>query len=251
MTEERKYWVPALDKANRVLSVVSQEPGKYKLIDLSRRLDINKSSMFSLLHTMETLQWVKKGADDTYSLGEVIAVLGSLMIRQFDLQDIFQEEAAGVRDRLQETIQLARRIDDHILYLGKVEAPTPVRLQSEPGMRLAAHATALGKVMLAQLPEAEWERLYPGRTLAKMTPRTIDDRSELFAELTEIRKQGYALDDEEAVIGFQCVAAPIYNLAGEAIAAVSCSMPLHQWEQKAEATRQEIVDLARRLSRLH
>ncbi|MFC0329143.1 IclR family transcriptional regulator [Paenibacillus sepulcri] len=251
MTEERKYWVPALEKADRVLSVVSLEPGKYKLIDLSRQLAINKSSMFSLLHTLETLNWVKKGADDTYSLGEAIAVLGSSLVKQFDLNDRFQSEAAGARDRLQETIQLARRIEDHILYLGKVEALTPVRLQSEPGMRLPAHTTALGKVMLAQLPEAEWKRLYPERALTMQTPNTIGDREKLFQQLRQIRQQGFALDDQESVVGFRCVAAPIYNIVGDTIASVSCSMPLHQWEQKAADTKREIVDLAKRLSGLN
>ena len=69
MTEERKYWVPALEKADSVLSVISPEPGKNKLIDLSRRLGINKSSMFSLLAHDGNVEWVEKGADDTYSLG--------------------------------------------------------------------------------------------------------------------------------------------------------------------------------------
>jgi DNA-binding IclR family transcriptional regulator len=242
--------VPALEKADGILSVLSLEPGKYKLIDLSKRLDINKSSMFSLLHTLEALHWVEKNADDTYSLGPAIAVLGSSFVRRFDLHDSFQTEAAVVRDRLQETIQLAKRIDDHILYLGKVEALTPVRLQSEPGMRLPAHATALGKVMLAQLPDSSLKQLYPERNLAKLTPHTIADRDKLFEQLEQIREQGFALDDQEAVMGFQCVAAPVFNRAGEAIAGVSCSMPLHQWEHKADATRREIIGLAHRLSRL-
>ncbi|MFC5649118.1 IclR family transcriptional regulator [Paenibacillus solisilvae] len=248
MSEERKYWVPALDKADRVLSMIAQEPGENKLIDLSNRLEINKSSMFSLLQTMEALQWVKKSSKDTYALGTAIATLGSSIIQKFDLHDAFQSEAIAARDRLQETIQLAKRMDDYILYMGKVEALTPVRLLSEPGMRLPVHATALGKVMLAQLPESEWLRLYPQTELLPMTAFTIKDREALFIQLKQIKEQGYALDDQEAVVGFRCVASPVFNQAQEVIAAVSCSMPLHQWETKAAETQQEISRLALRLS---
>ena len=149
MSEERKYWVPALEKADKVIALLAAEPARHKLIDLSRRLDINKSSMFSLLNTMEALQWAVRGEGDTYSLGRAFAVFGSSYVQNFDLNRSFQQEAAAARDRLQETIQLARLDGNQMLYLGKLEAPSPVRLQSEPGMRLPAHVTALGKAMLS------------------------------------------------------------------------------------------------------
>ncbi|WP_274649722.1 IclR family transcriptional regulator [Paenibacillus humicola] len=251
MSENRKYWVPALEKADGILSVLAKEPDKHKLIDLSRRLGINKSSMFSLLATMEALNWVRKSAADTYSLGPAVSAYASSYAQHFELYDAFQHEAAPVRDKLQETIQLARREGDHILYLGKMEAQTPVRLLSEPGMRLPAHATALGKSLLAWLPEKEWSRLYPKPELTAMTPNTIARREALFEELRRIRGQGYAVDDQESVIGFRCVAAPVFNRAGEAAAAVSCSMPLHQWERKADEARAELIGLARRMTELH
>lgn len=249
VSEERKYWVPALEKADKVLTVLAQEPAKHKLIDLSKKLEINKSSMFSLLSTMETLGWVKRAAGDTYTLGHTFAEFGSSYLKQYDLHPFFMDEAVAVRDRLQETIQLAKRIDDQVLYMGKVEANSPVRLQSEPGMRLPAHATALGKAMLSQLSDHERLALYPQVDLPKLTPHTIDNRNELFAQLDVIRKQGYALDDQESVMGFRCVAAPIMagNNANQA-AAVSCSMLLHQWEVKSNQAIEEMKGLAQRLS---
>ncbi|SEM61079.1 IclR family transcriptional regulator [Paenibacillus sp. OV219] len=249
MAEERKYWVPALEKADKVLAVLAKEPAKHKLIDLSRKLDINKSSMFSLLNTMETLGWVRRSGSggDTYSLGHAFAEFGSSYLKQYDLHQSFQEEASGSRDRLQETVQLARRAGNQVLYLGKLEAVAPVRLQSEPGMRLSAHATALGKAMLAQLSEEELLRLYPEEQLAQLTPHTISTRSALFKQLEAIRADGYALDDQESVMGFRCVAAPIRVSSGEQ-AAVSCSMLLHQWAVKSDQARAEMLDLAKRLS---
>ncbi|QHT62312.1 IclR family transcriptional regulator [Paenibacillus lycopersici] len=248
MPEERKYWVPALEKADNVLAVLAAEPGRHKLIDLSKRLEINKSSMFSLLGTMETLQWVKRGEGDTYSLGHAFAAYGSSYAKGYDLSRSFQAEAVTARDRLQETVQLAKLEGNQVLYLGKLEALSPVRLQSEPGMLLPAHATALGKAMLARLGEDELLRLYPDDELKALTPHTIPTREALFRQLQAIREQGYAVDEQESVMGFRCVAAAIRGGEGQAIGAVSCSMLLHQWEAKGEEAKAEMQALARRLS---
>ncbi|WP_308635036.1 IclR family transcriptional regulator [Paenibacillus silvisoli] len=247
MSEQRKYWVPALEKADKVLAMIAKDPAKHKLIDLSKRLEINKSSMFSLLGTMEALGWVNRAAGDTYTLGHAFAGFGASYLKQYDLHQHFQDEAAKVRDRLQETVQLAKQEGDQVLYLGKMEAVSPVRLHSEPGMRLPAYVTALGKAMLSQLNRDELLALYPQPELKKLTPYTIGHRDELFAQLDAIREQGYAIDDQESVMGFRCVAAPIRSGGGE-MAAVSCSMLLHQWEVKATEAKREMIGLADRLS---
>jgi DNA-binding IclR family transcriptional regulator len=251
MKEERKYWVPAVEKAHRVLQLVAGKPGHYKLIDLSRGLDINKSSMFSLLNTMEELQWVRKDSGDTYVLGMALAGFGSAFTQHFDLHALFQEEAATVRDAIQETVQMARLSDDHILYLGKVEANSPVRLLSEPGMRLPAHVTAMGKVLLALLSPEEFTALFPNEKLEALTPHSFPSRAELAAQLALVREEGVGFDNQEAVMGFRCVAAPVYNKAGKAEFAVSCSMPLHQWDSKAKQAEEHIRKLAKKLSYLH
>lgn len=151
----RKYWVPALGKAHQILAEICRQPSSLKLIDLSRKLDIHKSSMFSLLQTMEELQWVRKENDDTYAPGPVLGMWGSAYFQHFDLTAGFRREALLSRDRVGETVQMARREGSDCVYLAKVEAPSPVRLHSEPGMRLPCHATALGKMLLSALNEEE------------------------------------------------------------------------------------------------
>jgi len=145
---EKKYWVPALEKADAVLQAVSEQPSKLRLIDLSNRLGINKSSMFSLLGTMEALEWVVREAEGTYSLGSKLGFIGNAFFKQFSLIDRFRKEAAVTKHTIQETIQLAKLERQEVLYLAKEEMPSPVRLASEPGMKLPAHITALGKCYL-------------------------------------------------------------------------------------------------------
>jgi DNA-binding IclR family transcriptional regulator len=246
---DRKYWVPALDKANDILLLISEQPSELKLMDLSKRLEINKSSMFTLLNTMEALHWVVREKDSTYSLGSKLGYWGNAFFRQFNLIDRFRKEAAVAKQVLLETIQLAKLERHDVLYLAKEEMPSPVRIASEPGKKLPAHATALGKAMLAWLDHAELAAMYAEESLTpSLTLHTLQSREELLRDLAVVRENGYAFDMEEAVMGFCCVAAPVRDGEGRVVAAISCSMFKHEWEQKQELARQEICALAKRLS---
>jgi DNA-binding IclR family transcriptional regulator len=246
---EKKYWVPALEKANDVLLAISEQPSKLKLIELSKLLGINKSSMFSILNTMEQLDWVVREPEGVYSLGSKLGFIGNAFFKQFTLIDRFRKEAAVTKHRIQETIQLAKLEQHEVLYLAKEEMPSPVRLASEPGMKLPAHVTALGKAMLAELEESAVEGLFPQEELSPCpTVHTISRRSDLYTQLERVRSEGYAYDQQEAVMGFCCVAAPIRDTQGKVIAAISCSMFQHEWEQKRELAQLEICALAAKLS---
>lgn len=247
---ENKYRVPALERADVILQLVAANPSRMKLIDLSKTIGINKSSMFSLLKTMEALNWVVCDKDGTYALGSKFGSFGSAYFKQFDFFLWFHREASSTRDKLNETIQLAKLDRENIFYLSKVEANSPVRLISEPGMTLPAYATALGKVLLSQLPDSILDEMYPGETLQQLTPQTIGSKTLLKQELIDIRRNGYALDHQEAVIGFCCVAAPVFSSEGKMIYSVSASMPMHEWEVKRDLAKAEICDLAQRLSHL-
>ena len=248
MVSTAKYNVPALARAHEIISMIAEQPSFYKLMDLSRELGINKSSMFSLLQTMERLNWLHKDDGDRYQLGTFFGTTGSKFFRQWDLVSHFQREAAAVKMRIEETLQLGRLEGRNVFYLAKEEAPSPVRLMSEPGMTWAAYATGLGKAMLAYKSDAEVCALYPEERLQGFTPNTIDTTDRLLEDLANVRQTGLATDEEEAVIGFSCAAAPIYGATGEVIAAVSCSIPQHRWTGKKEQVMREIANLAKLLS---
>lgn len=245
-----KYRVPAIERAHLILKEISMQPGQLKLIDLSRSLSINKSSMYSLLLTLENLGWIEKDTGETYRLGRELSRLGHAAVQHRDLNESFHKEASQTKLRLGESLQLARLDGNEVLYLAKEEAPTPVRLASGPGMRLPAHATALGKVMLADLGDEELDGFYRAdqEPFSQLTAHSIVSLNALKKDLEQIRKQGYALDLEEAVIGFNCAAAPIRNSHGKVIAAVSCSMMLPQWQLKKQICIEEVCKLAHQLS---
>jgi DNA-binding IclR family transcriptional regulator len=135
-----------------------------------------------------------------------------------------------------------------VLYLAKETAPSPIQMVPVPGVRFPAHATGLGKVLLSYLKEEDLHRLYPEENLPALTPFTYQTKRELMAQIAEIRKNGYAIDFQEGVMGFNCFAAPVFLPKNEFTAAVSVSMPVHNWEEKKESALREIQDLAHRLS---
>ncbi|CAM4237944.1 IclR family transcriptional regulator [Paenibacillus alkaliterrae] len=245
---ERKYWVPAIDRANAVLTKIASNPSSLKLMELSAQTGINKSTMFSLLQTLEALEWVKRDQGDTYSLGAAFAFFGNAYFASFDLVKQFLSLAAEYVERIGETLQIARLERGEIIYLAKKEAPSPVRLLSEPGMRMPAYATAMGKMLLSALSDNDIADLYGNAPFQAYTANTLSTVEALTDHLKTVRASGFAVDSEEIVPGFVCVAAPIYDRAGNIIAATSFSMPAHHWEEKREAAIAEIGNFARRLS---
>lgn len=249
---DKKYWVPALERAHAILAAVAARPGKLKLTDLCEATGINKSSMFSLLRTMETLAWVSKGKDETYSLDSGIAYLNEAFLasrrQSSNLVERFLELSKESVSRVGETFQLSVLDRGDILYLAKQEGPSLVRLESRPGMRFPAYATAMGKMMLSALGREQLEALYPARRLAPVTPHTVTEWEAFGGILAEIRVTGYALDKEEVIKGICCVAAPVRDEGGTVIASVSTSMLKDAFEEKQALAIREAVELADMLS---
>lgn len=244
----KKYTVPAIEKAHSILQQIAEHNGKLKLMDLSKQLGISKSSIYALLQTMEEHRWVEKDKGDTYSLGAAMAYWGHRYFQKYDLVDLFRKEAPVYKSMIEESIQLAKLERDSVLYLAKESASSPVQMVAGPGVRFPAHATGLGKMLLSGLSREQVNTLLPAPELPAITPYTITDREKLHAELGEIRARGYAYDRQEGVIGFSCVAAPVFNPRGELEAAVSISMPQHHWDSKIEKAQALVMSLAQKLS---
>jgi DNA-binding IclR family transcriptional regulator len=126
----------------------------------------------------------------------------------------------------QETVNLAVLDQGTVLYVDVIESPHEFRLSSRVGTRRSVHVTALGKALAAFLPEETRENILNSIAFQPATPRTIGNLVQFRQELEKIRRQGYAVDDEEAVQGARCVSAPILDSDGKPIAAVSVSGPV-------------------------
>lgn len=243
-----KYWMRSIERANLVLNLIAKHPGKYRLIDISKALDINKSSMFSLLNTLEILGWVIKEKGDTYILGPALGAYGSAYFQNFNLLQSFNMEALKTRENLKENILLGVLNETNVLFLAKQENDSTVRVAIEVGMQYPAHATATGKIQLIQYNYNELQGLYKEKDLVRKTPNTIKTIDELWEQLEIARKLGYIISDQEWAKGCYSIAAPVYNHKNEIICGVNCTLLEDSWYEKKDEAISEIIHLAKRLS---
>jgi DNA-binding IclR family transcriptional regulator len=207
-----------------VLEVLADQPRPWTLVDLARALDIPKSSLHGLLRTMTARGWVR--ADETgtrFRLGMRALQVGAAYLDGDDLVSVLSAVLDELSRRLGETVHLGRIDGDQIVYLAKRDSTHRLRLYSAVGRRLPAHATALGKALLAELPDGDVDALLAW-PLDRLTPGTITDRIGLHRALAEVRESGFAVDREENAEGIMCFAMAV-PLTVPATDAVSVSVP--------------------------
>lgn len=207
-----------------VLELLGAEGGRLSLADMANTLAVPKSSLHAVLRTMEAHRWVEVDESGTlYGLGLKALLTGTAYLAGDDVAGI----AGPVLDRLAEetgeAVHLGRLDGTDIVYLVKRESRHALRMYSAVGRRLPAHATALGKAVLAQYDAAEVQRRL-NWPLESLTPRTVTDPEELLAQLGEARRRGWVVDDGENAVDIRCVAVAL-GTGRDAGDAISCSAP--------------------------
>ncbi|WP_204036058.1 IclR family transcriptional regulator [Micromonospora qiuiae] len=224
-TPEEFQPVKSAGRTLDLLELLADQPRPWALGDLARALGIPKSSLHGLLRTLTSRGWVRTDETGTrYRLGLRALRIGAAYLDGDDQVDLL----AGVLDELSrrfgEAVHLGRLDGDQVIYLAKRESVHRLRLYSAIGRRLPAHATALGKALLAEHPEHAVDRIltFP---LPRLTPHTVTDRDALHAVLAAVRTAGHAVDREENAEGIMCFAMAV-PLATPAVDAVSVSVPV-------------------------
>ena len=219
----------SVKSAERVLDIVdllTRHPPGLTFVEIREELDLPKSSLSALLRTMRVRGHLAfDERRHRFRLGIRFWEAGQAFLAGTDLRNTAQPHLQRAADRLGETVQLAILDGLDNVYIAKVEGKHLLRLVSEVGSRLPAHATGLGKVLLSGLEEGELRRRLKGRRLERFTETTIADPAALLVELEKIRRRGYAIDDGEMTVGVYCVAVPVRNHLGETVAALSSSVP--------------------------
>jgi DNA-binding IclR family transcriptional regulator len=218
--------VGALLHGLAILDLFSADERVLTVGEMSRRLDMHKSSASRLAATLSTAGYLEPaGAPGRYRLGSKLLGLAALAAGG----DALPQVATPVLERLVaecgETGHVAVLDGTESVTVGVVDGWRSVRMHSTVGKRSPAHATAIGKALLAALPDAEVKRRYGRRALARRTPNTIDSVPTLLAHLHEVRERGWAADSEELELGLRCVAAPVADHTGAVVGAVGLSGP--------------------------
>jgi len=206
-----KYKVPALEKAITILDFIASHNGKYTITEIHKELDISKTTVFSTLKVLEYHDMVKKNEKGQYKIGVKLYELGMSYISEVDMVKIARPHLQKLMEETGYTVHLGVIDEGELLYVDKVEPNSFIRFSTFPGLRSDFHITSLGKVITAYLDEGELDNLLANKELTKHTPSTITDQNELKLILNDIRKRGYAIEDEEEEIGVRCIGVPVFN----------------------------------------
>lgn len=199
--------------------------------EIRTHLRLPKSSTSALLHTMLTRGYLYHDDTGRYHLGIRYWEAGQVVWRTLGIDSFVLDHLRRCADSLLEAVQMAVLDGWENIYIAKVEPDRHLRLESNIGSRLPAHATALGKVLLAGLDPDECESRLAKVTLERFTDRTITDKNILWKHLQAIREDGFGTDDGEYTTGVYCVAVPILDSKGKWIAAISFSVPKARLEE--------------------
>ncbi|MEN6532433.1 MAG: IclR family transcriptional regulator [Bryobacteraceae bacterium] len=249
MRRERKARpVGVLTKALQIMDLVRASSSPLTLHDINGVTGINKSTALRLLAHLETQQYLSRDVRGAYSSGPQLVEPRAQAGIHTRLRDAARRSLWELWQATGETANLGVIEGHDVLYLDCLESQNVFRLVAHIGTRAVFYRTSLGKAIVAFLPQNEQESFLKSTRFEPFTPNTITSRARLEEELGTIRKEGHAVDDEESVIGVRCVAAPILDSDGNAIAAVSIAGPASRVTQErvkelgaaVRATAQEI-----------
>jgi IclR family transcriptional regulator, KDG regulon repressor len=236
------YPIKVLNKTFSILELLLQQGSAMNMTEISKKLDLYPSTTHRILDTLKYWGYVEQEPDNQeYQLGLKVLELGMAKLQQIDLVREATPYLKELVNQCNETAHLGVLEEGDVLYLAKVESSQTIRMCSYAGKRAPLHCTALGKVLLAFLPEEERKKILEQKELPRLTDNTINDRNKLEKELSKIQKQDFALDQEENEKDMRCIAAPIRNYLGKVIASISISSPAYRIDINQQNHLKEIV----------
>jgi IclR family acetate operon transcriptional repressor len=245
-----RHSIQSVDRAITLLEAIAEAGGETTLTQLSHRTKLNISTCHHLLSTLVQRGYVAKvPVRRSYALGARILYLSNACLRQVDLPARAAPFIEQINQKTGETVHLAVLEGDAMVKVAKRESRHTVRVDTGAlGKSEATHATATGKAMLAWLPEDDMRRVL-AHGLTRFTPKTITEWPTLVEALRHVRRNGYAMDDEEFHPGVICVGAAIRDHNGAVVGAISASAPaMRANEAHLMLMREEVVSAVRALS---
>jgi len=212
-----------IERAALVLTCFSAEEPQLGLADLAARLDLNASTVYRYVATLEDAGLLVRNQRGGYRLGLRVIELAGIALNQIEVRKHALDEMDRLCDQVSLLTNLAVLLDGDVLHLAHSAPKSVPRMYTALGRRAVAHCTSLGKALLAHRPWAETRAAIEHHGWRPYTRHSIADFARLETELTAVRAQGYAIDREERRVDVVCMAAPIRDRAGDVVAALSVS----------------------------
>ncbi|RYL88116.1 IclR family transcriptional regulator [Sporolactobacillus sp. THM7-4] len=234
-----------------ILTLISTTKVPLGVSEISRELNIPKSSTFDVLDTMVKKGFLELNSETkTYRLGLKSFEVGSTYLLNTDLHRVAAPFLEKLMEQTGETAFLAVESDGEIVYLDKMETPSTLRTTATLGTRSPMYSTGLGKAILAAYPDSKVFELMKNKTFIKRTSKSITNINELIADLNRIRKRGYSIDNRENEDEVFCIACPILNENNLPIAAISVSgLAMKMTNEMIKRNSRFIIDAALKISK--
>ncbi|HFD16732.1 MAG TPA: winged helix-turn-helix transcriptional regulator [Rhodospirillales bacterium] len=226
VANDRRGQVQSLQRAIRILEVLAESAYGMSLGEMAEILGLPPSTLHRLLTTLEAARFVRfDAAEGLWQIGVQAFIVGSAFVRARDLVRTARPHMRRLMEASGETANIYVEEEGEAVCIGQVECRQMMRAIARPGGRVRMHCSGAGKALLAWRSDEELAAILRRHGLPRATEHTIDRPARLREELARIRARGFAVDDEEHAIGLRCVAAPVFDEQGYAIAALSISGP--------------------------
>ncbi len=226
---QNREQVVSVERALSILELLASRNHGLSTSEISRAAKVPKSSTSYLLRTLVGRGYVRRDPETgQHTLGIRVLSLGGQAMQGMALREL----AMPLLRQLVETTRLGAHLAilDHgdAVYIERIESPGFIKMDIWNGRRVAPQATAVGKALICHLSREEVQEIAGLHPVRPVSPRTIVTLPHLFEELSAIRRQGYAIDDEEHAIGVRCVAAPVFSASGDVVAAIGVTGTVSQ-----------------------
>jgi DNA-binding IclR family transcriptional regulator len=243
--KQRPNSIQVIDRLVQLLDALARDDGPVSLKILSAETGLHPSTAFRILACAHQHGLVERDGSGRYSLGAKLLQLGGRVTASLDLTREARPIMEWLRDQVGETVNLAVREGDEVVYVERVTSRRMIRVEQVVGSRAPLHVTAVGKMMLADEGDPALVA-YARRTgLPRYTSNTLTSVAALRREVDEGLRQGYALDNEEAELGVGCIGVPVRDGAGRVVGGLSVSAPI---ERRREEWVPLVMEAGRRIS---
>jgi IclR family acetate operon transcriptional repressor len=219
-----------LDRGLRILELLAGDDAKsgMTLTELSHALGMHRSTLFRFLATLRARGYIdREPVTDRYRLASRVLTIAGAFLDRFDIRHVARPALQALCDSTHELVHFATLDRGEVVTIERIEGKDPVSLQTGIGARRPVYCTASGKAIAAYLPPGEVDSLLAGGMPA-YTARTITTPAAFHDHLTTIRQLGYAVDDEERILGVRCAAAPLFAHDGGIAGAISVAAPIQR-----------------------
>lgn len=237
-------------KTFEIIELLIQHHGNIGLRELASELDIAPSTAHRFISSLKEIGYIRQDPKTRkYTLSLKFAWLGSKVLENLQVTDLAKPFMEELTERTNETTHLGVIEGLDLIYIAKIKSKQAMNMASRVGQRGNLYSTAMGKVLLAHMPENERLEIINQLDISSQKKKSVKNKDDFIHQLSVVRKDGYAIDNEENETGIRCIGAPIFNHAGEAVAALSLSgWKVSMTDERMSTLPEEIIATTRKIS---